>query len=319
MAKKRIEILPPWFDSKSHFRRQVLRYVIQLFGWIGMAAIYYVGFSFFFDTPLEYRMKASTKQLGEQYELLTQRYDSIEVVLNNVVERDRNVFKILFEAEPYDFNGQFETNRWVSYERLLTKSNRGLGEEFFKKSQQLDKNMQQLQNANQQLLTQMESLGNDINYIPAIQPVINNDLTLLTASYGMRIHPFYKSLTSHQGVDYTVPEGSRVFATADGTVRDVIKRRTSSGLTVVISHGNGYETTYSHLSKINVSKGQSVKRGDIIALSGNTGLSLAPHLHYEIKHNDMRVDPIHYFFKELTPQQYQKMIKIAQSGMQSFD
>lgn len=311
--------MPPWLDAKSHFRRQVLRYVIHLFGWIGMAVIYYFAFSIFFDTPVEYQMKKSTKKLNEQYEGLTERYDSVEVVLKNVIERDRNVFKILFESEPYDFDGEFETNRWVNYERLLTKSNRGLGEEFFKKTGQLENRMKQLQSANDKLQAQMESLGNNMDYTPAIQPVINKDLTLLTASYGMRIHPFYKSLTSHQGVDYTVPEGSRVFATADGTVRDVISKRTSSGLTISISHGNGYETTYSHLSKINVRKGQRVKRGDIIALSGNSGLSLAPHLHYEIKHNDMRVDPIHYFFKELTPQQYQKMIKIAQSGMQSFD
>ena len=142
---------------------------------------------------------------------------------------------------------------------------------------------------------------------------------MLTASYGMRIHPFYKTLTSHQGVDYTVGEGSRVFATADGRVKSVVTQRTSSGNTLVIDHGNGYETVYSHLNKIYAKKGDRVKRGDIIAQSGNTGLSLAPHLHYEIRHNGMRVDPIHYFFMELDYKDYQKIIKIAQTGMQSFD
>ena len=117
----------------------------------------------------------------------------------------------------------------------------------------------------------------------------------------MRIHPFYKTLQSHQGVDYTIPEGSRVFATADGVVRDVALRNSTQGQTVVIDHGNGYETSYGHLSKIHVRKGQSVRRGDIIALSGDTGLSLAPHLHYEVRLDGMRVDPIHYFFMELSP------------------
>ena len=157
------------------------------------------------------------------------------------------------------------------------------------------------------------------NRIPAIQPIINKQLTLLTASYGMRIHPFYKTLQSHQGVDYTIPEGSRVFATADGVVRDAAQRNSTQGQTVVIDHGNGYETSYSHLSKINVRKGQRVSRGEIIALSGDTGLSLSPHLHNEVRLNGMRVDPIHYFFMELTPTEYQRLMRIAQSGMQSFD
>ncbi|MBQ8916437.1 MAG: M23 family metallopeptidase, partial [Alistipes sp.] len=157
------------------------------------------------------------------------------------------------------------------------------------------------------------------NQIPAIQPVNNKQLTLLTTSYGMRIHPFYKTLQSHQGVDYAIPEGTRVFATADGTVRDVSRRNSTSGQTVVIDHGNGYETSYSHLSKISVTKWQRVRRGDIIALSGDTGLSLAPHLHYEVRLKGVRVDPIHYFFMELKPSEYQRLMRIAQSGMQAFD
>ena len=157
------------------------------------------------------------------------------------------------------------------------------------------------------------------NRIPAIQPIINKQLTLLTTSYGMRINPFQKVLRSHQGVDYAIPEGSRVFATADGTVKEVSLRNSTSGQTVVIDHGGGYETLYSHLGRIGVRRGQRVRRGDIIALSGNSGLSLAPHLHYEVRCNGMRVDPIHYFFMELSPDDYQRMMRIARSGMQSFD
>lgn len=164
----------------------------------------------------------------------------------------------------------------------------------------------------------LDTVGDGRNRIPAIQPVINQQLTLLTASYGMRIHPFYRTLQSHQGVDYTVPEGSRVFATADGRVKEIASRSTA-GRTIVIDHGNGYETSYSHLLAVNVRRGQEVRRGDIIGLSGNTGLSIAPHLHYEVRHNGMRVDPIHYFFMELSPVEYQRIIRIAQSGMQSFD
>ncbi len=317
--RKTYDLKVPGIDPRLRFRQKIIRFFVHVFVWIGIAVLYYIGFSFFFDTPVEYRMKNSTKTLREQYEALNARYDSVEVVLQNVVERDRNVFNILFEAEPYDFDDQFKSNRLASYEQLLTKSNKELGDDFFNKTRQLETKMKDLQKAYATLQEKLAANAATAHSIPAIQPVINKELTLLTASYGLRIHPFYKSLASHQGVDYTVPEGSRVFATADGRVKDVISKRSSSGLTIILSHGNGYETEYSHLGKINVRKGQEVKRGDIIALSGNTGLSLAPHLHYEIRHNGMRVDPIHYFFMELTPTEYQKIQRIAQSGMQSFD
>ncbi len=163
------------------------------------------------------------------------------------------------------------------------------------------------------------AMGDGVDRIPSIQPVVNNDLTLLTASYGLRIHPFYRSLKPHGGVDYTVPEGTPVFATADGVVQDVSSSNTGSGLTVIINHGNGYETSYSHLSRASVHKGSRVRRGDIIARTGDTGLSLTPHLHYEVRKDGMRVDPIHYFFMELSPSQYQRIVRIAGSGMQSFD
>lgn len=319
MKKSTNTIRPPWFDRRRNFRQNVIRVVIHLFGWIGISVLFYIGFSFFFDTPVEYRMKETTGKLRSEYETLNLRYDSVEKVLNNVIERDRNVFKILFEAEPYDLDEQYEAQHWVDYEKLLEKNNKELGDEFFAKSKTLEKHVSSLKRSYEALEQKIAENRDGTDHIPAIQPVINKELTLLTASYGLRIHPFYKSLTSHQGVDYTIPEGSRVFATADGRVKDVVRRRSSSGLTVTIDHGNGYETEYRHLSKINVRKGQNVRRGDIIALSGNTGLSLAPHLHYEILHNGMRVDPIHYFFMELSPSQYQKMMRIAQSGMQSFD
>ena len=123
----------------------------------------------------------------------------------------------------------------------------------------------------------------------------------------------------HNGVDFDLPEGSRVFATADGTVTEATRRNSSTGLTVTIDHGNGYQTRYGHLSKTSVKRGQKVNRGDIIALSGNSGLSLAPHLHYEVIYNGQPVDPVNYFFMELSPAEYHRLIRIAQSGMQSFD
>jgi murein DD-endopeptidase MepM/ murein hydrolase activator NlpD len=303
-------------------KQNIIRATVHFFVWAGVAVLYYIGFSLFFDTPVEYELKHSTDRLRREYAALTQRYDSLTTVMHNLSERDRNVFRILFESDPYDFDSEYERRQAVTYENIFNRSSRRLN--------QRQTGFQRKSVAPRQIIgiigkrRALDAASNirvqlSRNNIPAIQPVINKQLTLLTASYGMRIHPFYKTLQSHQGVDYTIPEGSRVFATADGVVRDVALRNSTSGQTVVIDHGNGYETSYSHLSKINVRKGQRVSRGEIIALSGDTGLSLSPHLHYEVRLNGMRVDPIHYFFMELTPTEYQRLMRIAQSGMQSFD
>ena len=299
-------------------KQKAIRITFHVLVWFGAAILYYVGFSLFFDTPVEYELKHSTDQLRDEYTRLEARYDSLRTVMENVSERDRNVFNILFESDPYDFDTEYETKRLATYESLLDKSDRQIILELKEKVRQSEATLTKLNESYLELQRLLDTVGDGRNRIPAIQPVINQQLTLLTASYGMRIHPFYRTLQSHQGVDYTVPEGSRVFATADGRVKE-IATRSAAGRTIVIDHGNGYETSYSHLLAVNVRRGQEVRRGDIIGLSGNTGLSIAPHLHYEVRHNGMRVDPIHYFFMELSPVEYQRIIRIAQSGMQSFD
>ena len=299
-------------------KQRIIRTTIHLFVWLGAAVLYYIGFSIFFDTPFEAQMKHSADGLRREYEALTQRYDSLSVVLENLTERDRSVFRTLFEADPYDFDTEYEQRQSVTYEKIVDRSTRRLKRELGERVADMEQRLVRLNDSYLTLQARIDSAGRDCDRIPSIQPVINKQLTLLTASYGMRIHPFYRTLQSHQGVDYTVPEGSRVFATADGRVKEIASRSTA-GRTIVIDHGNGYETSYSHLLAVNVRRGQEVRRGDIIGLSGNTGLSIAPHLHYEVRHNGMRVDPIHYFFMELSPVEYQRIIRIAQSGMQSFD
>ncbi len=300
-------------------RQKTIRLVVQLFVWTGAAVLYYLGFSLFFDTPVEYMLKHSTDGLRAEYETLSARYDSLAMVLDNLSERDRDVFRTLFESEPYDSATDLHPRKEATYEELIEHSTRQLQHDLHRRIFQLEEQLGRLNDTYHDLQTRIDEAGSRCSDIPAIQPVINKHLTLLTASYGMRFHPFYKTLKSHQGVDYTVPEGSRVFATADGVVRDVSERNSTSGRAIVIDHGNGYETSYSHLALTNVVKGQRVRRGDIIARSGNTGLSLAPHLHYEVRFNGVRVDPVHYFFMELTPSEYQRLMRIAQSGMQSFD
>ena len=298
--------------KRKRRKQNIIRATIHFFVWAGVAVLYYIGFSVFFDTPVEYELKHSTDRLRREYTALVQRYDTLTTVMRNLSERDRNVFRILFESDPYDFDSEYERKQAATYENIFNRSSRRLKRELRERVNEMERQLETLNASYLELQARIDTAGRRCDNIPSIQPVINKQLTLLTASYGMRIHPFYKTLQSHQGVDYTIPEGSRVFATADGTVREVAQRNSTSGQTVVIDHGNGYETSYNHLSKINVRKGQQVRRGD-------TGLSLAPHLHYEVRYNGMRVDPIHYFFMELSPTEYQRLMRIAQSGMQSFD
>ncbi len=281
------------FIPRPPLREKFGHVVLRLLGWLGMAVVFYIGFSIFFDTPMEYRMKRSTTMMRREYRLLSARYDSLKVVLDNVVERDRNVFRILFESEPYDLNA--DSSHWQTYEELLSRSDRQLIRELRTKTTELERKTEVLNTSFAMMEQRATDAGEAVRYIPAIQPVVNPDLTLLTASFGLRIHPFFKNLAPHNGVDYTVPEGSRVFATADGRVRDILRSNSSSGLSIIIEHGGDYTTQYSHLSQVNVARGESVRRGDIIGLTGNTGLSLAPHLHYEVRHDVRRPDTLFFY------------------------
>ncbi|MFI3285804.1 MAG: M23 family metallopeptidase [Rikenellaceae bacterium] len=291
---------------------------IHALAWIGAAMLYYACFSIFFDTPHEHYLKRSSAKFEAEYEALVSRYDSLSMVLQNIELRDKEIFRTMFESEPYEFYSESKQRQLEEYEQIFTKSNRELELSLSERITKFETQMEDLTRSAETMRHNSENLDIQARNIPAIQPIANKQLTLLTASYGMRMHPFYKTLKSHQGVDYTIPEGTRIFATADGVVKSITANSTS-GKVITIDHGNGYITSYKHISATKAGLGTKVKRGDIIALSGNTGLSITPHLHYEVSYNGMRIDPIHYFFMELSPEEYQRMIKIAQSGMQSFD
>ncbi|MBQ1981493.1 MAG: peptidoglycan DD-metalloendopeptidase family protein [Alistipes sp.] len=306
--------------KKRRTRRQrVVRFFIRLFAWVAVIIIYYFSFSLLFDTPYEHKIRQSTKLLKEEYNRLSERYDSLEMVLDNITAREKGVFRTLFEADPYDLDVEQSEERVALYEKNVSKSKSQLASDLEQKISDLSQRADELENSWKRIKELGDNLGEKSKNIPSIQPVLNQQLTLLTAGYGTILNPFYRTLKSHQGVDYTVAEGSSVFATADGVVMEISDKSSTLGKTIIIDHGNGYKTSYSHLLSVGVRRGQKVQRGDIIALSGNSGLSLAPHLHYEVRYNDLRIDPIHYFYMELSPVEYQRIMRIAQSGMQSFD
>ena len=293
--------------------------LIKLLVWLGVVIVWYTILTFAVDMPREYKLRHSSDKMRSEYELLSERYDSLMLILDNVAERDQNVFRKLFESNPYELESSDYKGRPELYEELADMSNVDLDKRLSTMVAAAQQQESKMLEAFDVMRSGLSDLGTSIENIPAIQPVNNRHLTLLAAGKKPLINPFYRAMHEHHGIDYLVSEGTPVFATADGKIKSLSEKNSSHGKAITIDHGNGYQTSYSHLLDIRVKKGQKVKRGDIIALSGNTGLSFAPHLHYEVIYNDTRVDPIHYFFLELSPEEYQRIIRIALSSMQSFD
>lgn len=298
---------------------RILTLSVHLLLWIASVTLFYVLLSIFVDMPAESELRNTNNKLNSEYNKMSERYEELTEVMDNVVARDENVFRKLFESNPYDLTIDDDEERIALHESLMDLDNDELLSELNNKLQSAENDKEALTRSYEDMMYAHETTSLSIDCIPAIQPVNNRQLTLLAAGKKPLINPFHRTMREHHGVDYLIPEGTAVFATADGTVQSLSEKNTTHGKAITIDHGNGYQTSYSHLLDIRVKRGDKVKRGDIIAMSGNSGLSFAPHLHYEVIFNGTRVDPVHYFFLELNAEEYQRIIRIALSSMQSFD
>ncbi len=298
---------------------RILTLSMHLLLWIASVTLFYVLLSIVVDMPAETELRNTNNKLNSEYDKMSERYEELTEVIDNVVARDENVFRKLFESNPYDLTIDDDEERIALHESLMDLDNDELLSELNNKLQSAENDKDALTRSYEDMMYAHETTSLSIDCIPAIQPVNNRQLTLLAAGKKPLINPFHRTMREHHGVDYLIPEGTAVFATADGTVQSLSEKNTTHGKAITIDHGNGYQTSYSHLLDIRVKRGDKVKRGDIIAMSGNSGLSFAPHLHYEVIFNGTRVDPVHYFFLELNAEEYQRIIRIALSSMQSFD
>ncbi len=297
---------------------------LRLFGYfiasLFLAGIYGFIFAFVFDSPQEKALKREIEQLTLQYELMNREMENVEKVLSHLEETDDNLYRTIFEAEPvpasYRQGGMGGSNRYVELEG-------------FSNSELIIETAKRLDNIRKKIYIQSQSFDELIAYarekeemltsIPAIQPLSNSDLKRTASGFGPRIHPIYKIVKFHSGMDFTAPTGTEVYATGNGTVDAVKSTRRGYGNHIVINHGFGYQTVYAHLNSFNVRAGQKVRRGDVIGFVGNTGLSVAPHLHYEVKLNGRHVDPALYYFNDLTPDEYDRMLEISSKSGQTFD
>lgn len=298
----------------------LLRVLGFLMGSIVVAVIYWAIFASLFDTPREKALKREVAQMNLQYDLINREMVNIEAVLDDLQKTDDNLYRTIFEAEPVPSTlREGGTGAVARLNQMDSYSNSKLVVETIEKLDKI-KNKAFVQSKSfEELVSMANAKAQMMKCIPAIQPISNNDLTRTASGFGLRIHPFYKITKFHYGMDFTAPSGTDVYSTGDGVVAEVNSSKRGLGNNVVVDHGFGYVTVYGHLQSFNVKKGQKVSRGDVIAYVGNTGMSLAPHLHYEVKVDGVPVDPINFYFSDLSPEDYQKIIEIASKTGQSFD
>ena len=309
------------FDKiRLGIRTLLLRFLAYFIGSVLIALLYWVIFASFFDSPKEKALKREVEQLTIQYDLIHREMGNVENVLSDLQKTDDNLYRTIFEAEPVPVTeregGIGGVNR---YEALEGYNNSKLVIETANRLDKIRKKVYVQSKSFDNLIKLAENKEDMLKSVPAIIPISNKDLTRTASGYGWRIHPFYRISKFHYGMDFTAPFGTEVYATGKGTVVGVLSAQRGLGKHVIIDHGFGYTSIYAHLSNFNVRVGQKVQRGDVIGFVGSTGMSVADHLHYEIKLNGVNVDPVNYYFEDLSSQEYEKMIEIASKTGLSFD
>jgi len=301
-------------------RAILLRSLAYLIGSVIVAVVLNFIFGLFFDSPKEKALKREIEQLTLQYDLVHREMQNLEQVIQHLQETDDNLYRTIFGAEPVQATqrqaGIGGVNR---YNELEGFNNSRLIIETAKKLDEIRKKVYVQSRSFDELIILAREKEDMLRSIPAIIPISTKDLTRIASGFGLRIHPVYKISKFHAGMDFTAPLGTEVYSSGDGTVESVSSGKRGMGNFLVINHGFGYSSLYAHLESFNVRQGQKVHRGDIIGYVGNTGMSVAPHLHYEIRLNNVNVDPVNYFFNDLSPAEYETMIEIAAKTGQSFD
>lgn len=304
-------------ELRVSVKHKLLKFFSILTSGMVLSAAFMLVLYSFIDSPKEKNMKRENEQLRLQYQMLEDRMDEISAVLNNIQNRDDNIYRTIFEAEPIPdnvrkagFGGSDRYKDLQGYEssEIMTKTARKMdviARQLYIQSKSFDEIVQLARNKEKMLTC-----------IPAIQPVSKTQSTIVSG-FGYRIHPVYKTSRMHTGIDFAAKTGTPVYATGDGTVIEPKGNQSGYGIVCVINHGYGFQSLYGHLSKMLVKPGDKVKRGQIIGLVGSTGLSVAPHCHYEIIKNSVKINPVNYFYNDLTPEEYEKVIEAASRPSQA--
>ena len=320
MAKEKYRFNPEslQYDQINHtLRDKLLNFLTYFTASIIIAVIYFLVFSHFFDLPKERILKREVNQLTLQYEILNKQLDLISNVIEDMQHRDDNIYRVVFNTDPVSQSvrtaGFGGVNRYAELEGY---ENSDLIIETARRLDILKKQAYVQSTSYDQVIEMAVNKEEMLASIPSIQPVAIRDVRRIAGTFGMRIHPIYKITLPHSGHDFSASIGTDVYATGNGVVSRIVQSRSRRdyGTFIEIDHGYGYKTFYAHLDKVNVRRGQEVKRGDVIGNVGNTGASTAPHLHYEVRLNNRAVDPVNYYFNDLSPDDYDAMIEMSLQG-----
>ncbi|NBP67936.1 MAG: M23 family metallopeptidase [Cytophagia bacterium] len=283
---------------------------------VGLLILY----SNYFASPKEVMLKNQVEELEFYFNNLNTEVDQLRKILGNIEHRDDNIYRVVLGAEPIDKSvrdaGVGGADRYADIkEKSIVQQDLIL--ELHEKVDMLRRKLYIESKSQDEVVSLAENKEKQLAAVPAIQPVANKQLIALASGFGFRVHPIYKVKKMHTGIDFAASIGTPIYATADGKVVEVSVRFSGYGKMVEIDHGFGYRTRYAHMHGFAVRQGQSVKRGDLIGYVGNTGLSTAPHLHYEVLLNGSHINPVHYFFNDLSAAEYEKIIELASVENQS--
>ncbi|MFN7312750.1 MAG: M23 family metallopeptidase [Bacteroidota bacterium] len=321
MAKIKYFYNPHSLDFEK-VRVSVRSVVLRIFGFLSAsivagASLMLIAY-YYIDSPKEKILKRELENYELQTRLMNKKVDQLAKQLEELKDRDQNIYRAIFEADPIDYNSvKSSINDYKDLEGF--ESNSGivaLRTRIDALSNQVGVQLQSMT----QLAKLAENKTEFLASIPAIQPISNKNLRRMASGFGYRMHPIYKTYKMHAGIDFTAPTGTPIYATGNGRVVPAGDDGGSGyGNHVVIDHGFGYKSLYAHMFRLKVRVGEKVKRGQLIGYVGNTGLSSGPHLHYEVIRNGKKINPINYFFNDLTESDYAAIRQIAERPTQSFD
>ena len=321
-AKKKYKINPETLAMEQvkqglgYWLRQTGIYILA---GIILGVLFLFLFLTFFPSPREKQLLREKESMQSQLEILNQQVDQMQIVMTDLQQRDDNLYRVLFGAEPIPLSIRQGTQHKIDYYDSIAKmTDNQLAAELAQKVDMLAKELYTQAKSYDEVLEMAKNQEIRMENIPAIQPVMNKDLKRVASGYGMRIDPVYHVRKFHQGMDFSAPIGTEIYATGNAKVK-FSGWKQGYGNTVILDHGFGYETLYAHLYKSLVRKGQKVRRSDIIALVGNTGKSTGPHLHYEVRLNGKPVDPRNYYFYDLSPEEYDQMLQLSNNFGQMLD
>lgn len=292
-------------------RQRMMSLLRRLFIGMGLGAGSFIVLLIVFGSPSEKELRKKNSQLQAQYNVLSSRLDEAMGVLQDIQQRDDNLYRVIFQADPVPSAirkaGYGNTNR---YEDLLDMADAELVVNTTQKLDMLTKQLYIQSRSFDDVVEMCKQHDEMLRCIPAIQPVANKDLKRTASGYGRRVDPIYGTTRFHEGMDFAANPGTEVYATGDGTVVEV-GWQTGYGNTIVIDHGFGYVTRYAHLQAFRTQRGKKVVRGEVIGEVGNTGKSTGPHLHYEVHVKGQIVNPVNYYFMDLSAEDYDRMIQLA--------